>query len=84
MGHPVVGVGVPGAAVQRPRGDGQAVGALLDFRAFWADVFVYNAGLRGGDNYPIGGTPETAIGCPISSSWKIPGCDQTSAESSET
>ena len=31
--------------------------ALLDFRAFWADVFVYNAGLRGGDNYPIGGTP---------------------------
>jgi len=31
--------------------------ALLDLRAFWADVFVYNAGLRGGDNYPLGGTP---------------------------
>jgi glycosyl transferase family 87 len=31
--------------------------ALLDSRAFWADVFVYNAGLKGGDNYPIGGTP---------------------------
>jgi uncharacterized membrane protein len=31
--------------------------ALLDLRAFWADVFVYNAGLKGGDNYPIGGTP---------------------------
>ena len=31
--------------------------AALDARAFWADVFVYNAGLRGGDNYPIGGTP---------------------------
>src|SRR5262249_49597453 len=31
--------------------------ALLDRRAFWADVFVYNAGLKGGDNYPIGGTP---------------------------
>ncbi|MFI4945774.1 MAG: glycosyltransferase 87 family protein, partial [Burkholderiales bacterium] len=31
--------------------------ALLDPRAFWADVFVYNAGLRGGDNYPLGGTP---------------------------
>ena len=31
--------------------------ALLDLRAFWADVFVYNAGLRSGDNYPLGGTP---------------------------
>ena len=31
--------------------------AALDPRAFWADIFVYNAGLRGGDNYPIGGTP---------------------------
>ena len=31
--------------------------ALLDLHAFWADVFVYNAGLKGGDNYPIGGTP---------------------------
>jgi hypothetical protein len=31
--------------------------AALDWRAFWADVVVYNAGLPGGDNYPLGGTP---------------------------
>jgi hypothetical protein len=31
--------------------------AALDFRAFWRDIFVYNAGLPGGDNYPLGGTP---------------------------
>jgi hypothetical protein len=31
--------------------------AALDFRAFWADIVVYNAGLPGGDNYPLGGTP---------------------------
>jgi hypothetical protein len=31
--------------------------AALDFHAFWADIFVYNAGLPGGDNYPLGGTP---------------------------
>jgi hypothetical protein len=31
--------------------------AALDLRAFWSDVFVYNAGLAGGDNYPLGGTP---------------------------
>ncbi len=31
--------------------------AALDPRAFWADIFVYNVGLPGGDNYPIGGTP---------------------------
>ena len=31
--------------------------AALDFRAFWADIFVYNVGLPGGDNYPLGGTP---------------------------
>src|SRR6185503_3180369 len=31
--------------------------AVLDFRAFWADVVVYNAGLGGADNYPFGGTP---------------------------
>ncbi len=31
--------------------------AALDFRAFWGDIFVYNAGLPGGDNYPLGGTP---------------------------
>ncbi|HET7746181.1 MAG TPA: glycosyltransferase 87 family protein, partial [Vicinamibacteria bacterium] len=30
--------------------------ALLDPRAFWADIVVYNAGL-GGDSYPLGGTP---------------------------
>ena len=35
--------------------------AALDPRAFWADVFVYNAGLQGGDNYPIGGTPGFGI-----------------------
>jgi hypothetical protein len=31
--------------------------AALDFRAFWGDVIRYNAGLAGGDNYPLGGTP---------------------------
>ncbi|HUG54266.1 MAG TPA: glycosyltransferase 87 family protein, partial [Vicinamibacteria bacterium] len=31
--------------------------AALDPRAFWADIVVYNAGLPGGDNYPLGGTP---------------------------
>jgi hypothetical protein len=31
--------------------------ALLDPRAFWGDIVVYNAGLPGGDNYPLGGTP---------------------------
>jgi glycosyl transferase family 87 len=31
--------------------------AALDFRAFWADIVVYNAGLPGADNYPLGGTP---------------------------
>src|SRR5262249_35509778 len=31
--------------------------ALLDVRAFWRDIVVYNAGLPGGDNYPLGGTP---------------------------
>jgi hypothetical protein len=31
--------------------------AALDWRAFWGDIFVYNAGLPGGDNYPLGGTP---------------------------
>ena len=31
--------------------------AALDFRAFWRDIVVYNVGLPGGDNYPIGGTP---------------------------
>jgi hypothetical protein len=30
--------------------------AALDFRAFWDDVVLYNAGL-GGDRYPLGGTP---------------------------
>jgi hypothetical protein len=31
--------------------------AALDFHAFWGDIVVYNAGLPGGDNYPLGGTP---------------------------
>jgi hypothetical protein len=31
--------------------------AALDPRAFWADIVVYNVGLPGGDNYPLGGTP---------------------------
>ncbi len=31
--------------------------AALGFRAFWADIVVYNVGLPGGDNYPLGGTP---------------------------
>ena len=31
--------------------------AALDFRAFWGDIVVYNIGLPGGDNYPLGGTP---------------------------
>ena len=31
--------------------------AALDFGAFWGDIVVYNVGLPGGDNYPLGGTP---------------------------
>jgi hypothetical protein len=31
--------------------------AALDARAFWGDIVVYNVGLPGGDNYPLGGTP---------------------------
>ncbi|HEX6738380.1 MAG TPA: glycosyltransferase 87 family protein, partial [Vicinamibacteria bacterium] len=31
--------------------------ALLDPRAFWGDIVVYNVGLPGADNYPLGGTP---------------------------
>ena len=31
--------------------------AALDPRAFWGDIIRYNAGLPGGDNYPLGGTP---------------------------
>ncbi len=31
--------------------------AALDFQAFWGDIVVYNAGLPGADNYPLGGTP---------------------------
>ena len=31
--------------------------AALDPRAFWGDVVVYNLGLPGADNYPLGGTP---------------------------
>ena len=31
--------------------------AALDVHAFWADIVVYNAGLPGADNYPLGGTP---------------------------
>src|SRR6185436_16844007 len=31
--------------------------AALDPRAFWGDIVVYNVGLPGGDNYPLGGTP---------------------------
>jgi hypothetical protein len=29
----------------------------LDPRAFWNDIVVYNVGLPGADNYPLGGTP---------------------------
>lgn len=31
--------------------------AARDFRAFWGDIVVYNVGLPGADNYPLGGTP---------------------------
>ena len=31
--------------------------AAFDARAFWDDIVVYNVGLPGADNYPIGGTP---------------------------
>ena len=31
--------------------------ALRDWSGFYGDIFVYNAGLPGADNYPIGGTP---------------------------
>ncbi len=35
--------------------------ALLDLRAFWADIVSYNAGL-GADAYPLGGTPGFGVG----------------------
>ncbi len=31
--------------------------ALRDPGAFWGDIVVYNVGLPGADNYPLGGTP---------------------------
>ncbi len=31
--------------------------AALDPKAFYADIVIYNVGLPGGDNYPLGGTP---------------------------
>ena len=31
--------------------------ALIDLQAFWGDIVVYNVGLPGADNYPLGGTP---------------------------
>ncbi len=31
--------------------------AARDFPAFWGDIVVYNVGLPGADNYPLGGTP---------------------------
>ncbi len=31
--------------------------AILDARAFYGDIVVYNVGLPGADNYPLGGTP---------------------------
>ncbi|HLA77282.1 MAG TPA: glycosyltransferase 87 family protein [Vicinamibacteria bacterium] len=31
--------------------------AARDLRAFWGDIVVYNVGLPGADNYPLGGTP---------------------------
>lgn len=31
--------------------------AAMDFEAFWGDIVVYNVGLPGADNYPLGGTP---------------------------
>ena len=35
--------------------------AALDPRAFWGDIVVYNVGLPGASNYPIGGTPGFGI-----------------------
>jgi len=35
--------------------------AALDVRAFWGDIVVYNVGLPGADNYPIGGTPGIGV-----------------------
>jgi hypothetical protein len=35
--------------------------AALDFRAFWSDIVVYNVGLPGADNYPLGGTPGIGV-----------------------
>ncbi|MBI3932897.1 MAG: DUF2029 domain-containing protein [Acidobacteria bacterium] len=31
--------------------------AALDLARFWGDIVVYNVGLPGADNYPLGGTP---------------------------
>ena len=36
--------------------------AALDLSAFWGDIVVYNVGLPGADNYPLGGTPGFGVG----------------------
>ena len=45
------------AAARRVPGWSSLPVAALDFRAFWGDIVVYNVGLPGADNYPLGGTP---------------------------
>jgi hypothetical protein len=50
LARPVLVVAAVFAAVVAPL-------ALLDPAAFWGDVVAYNAGLRAGDSYPLGGTP---------------------------
>jgi hypothetical protein len=50
LGKPIVAAAVVFLAVVLPL-------AAVDFEAFWGDIVVYNVGLPGGDNYPLGGTP---------------------------
>jgi Glycosyltransferase family 87 len=47
---PVAVAGLTFAAIVAPV-------AALDPRAFYGDIVVYNVGLPGADNYPLGGTP---------------------------
>ena len=52
--------------------------AALDFRAFWADIVVYNVGLPGGDNYPLGARPGSGSRICSSTSAGWPACATTS------
>ncbi len=50
LGKPLAATAVVFLAVVLPL-------AAVDFESFWGDIVVYNVGLPGADNYPLGGTP---------------------------